>query len=71
MGDGQHVSNVYRRSVMVASGRFAMLDDGKSFSLMPWKPVLEQRLVGQSMTAMVRGGGVTWTFGRQREMGVG
>ncbi len=70
MGDGQRVSGVYRRSVMLASGLYAMLDDGKGFSLVPWKPVLEQRL-GQSMTAVVRGGSVSWSFGRQRGMGVG
>ncbi|MGQ0701165.1 DUF3363 domain-containing protein [Panacagrimonas sp.] len=69
VGDGQRVSGIYRRSVILASGRFAMLDDGKSFSLVPWQPVIEQRL-GQSMTAALRGGGVTWTFGRQRGMGV-
>lgn len=67
--EGQRVSSVYRRSVMLASGRFAMLDDQKGFSLAPWKPLLEQRL-GQSVTAVVRGGGVTWTFGRQRPMGI-
>ncbi len=54
---------------MLASGRYAMLDDGKGFSLVPWKPVLEQRL-GQSMTAAVRGGSVSWSFGRQRGMGI-
>jgi len=29
---------------MLASGRYAMLDDGMGFSLVPWKPVIEQRL---------------------------
>lgn len=27
-----------RRSVMLASGRYAMLDDGMGFSLVAWKP---------------------------------
>ncbi|WP_438616911.1 DUF3363 domain-containing protein [Parazoarcus communis] len=27
---------VYRRSVMLASGRYAMLDDGRGFSLVPY-----------------------------------
>ncbi|WP_442806765.1 DUF3363 domain-containing protein [Thauera sp. Sel9] len=35
---------IYRRSVMLASGRYAMLDDGMGFSLVLWKPVIEQRL---------------------------
>lgn len=55
----------YRRNVLLASGRFATLDDGRGFSLVPWKPVIEQRL-GQHMSAVVRGGVVTWEIGRQR-----
>jgi hypothetical protein len=55
----------YRRNVQLASGRFAMLDDGIGFSLVPWKPVIEQRL-GQTMTAVIRGNGASWKFGRQR-----
>jgi len=35
---------IYRRSVMLASGRYAMFDDGMGFSLVSWKPVVEQRL---------------------------
>ena len=65
MADGERVTGTYRRSVQLASGRFAMLDDGVSFSLVPWKPVIEQRL-GQTLTAVVRGSGVSWEFGRSR-----
>jgi hypothetical protein len=68
--DGVRVSGVYRRSVQLASGRFAMLDDGMGFSLVPWKPVIEPR-IGQTLAAMVRGAGVTWDVGRQRGLGVG
>jgi hypothetical protein len=49
---------------MLASERYAMLDDGKAFSLVPWKPVIERRL-GQQLAATVRGDGVTWNLGRQ------
>ncbi|NMY11190.1 relaxase/mobilization nuclease and DUF3363 domain-containing protein [Pseudomonas veronii] len=62
---GQPVVGIYRRSVMLASGRYAMLDDGMGFSLVPWKPVIEQ-LLERQITATVRGGGVTWEIGRQR-----
>ncbi|MBS0445581.1 MAG: DUF3363 domain-containing protein [Proteobacteria bacterium] len=47
-----------------------MLDDGLGFTLVPWKPVIEQRL-GQQMSAIARGGAVTWEFGRQRGLGIG
>ena len=65
VADGQRVTGIYRRSVMLASGRYAMLDDGMGFSLVPWKPVIEQRL-GQQLAATVHGGAVSWSFGRQR-----
>ena len=68
--DGQRVAGIYRRSVMLASGRYAMLDNGKGFSLVPWKPVIEQRL-GQQLAATVRGGGVSWEIGQQRGPTIG
>ena len=64
VSDGQHVAGIYRRSVMLASGRYAMLDDSIGFSLVPWKPVIEQRL-GQQLAATVRSGGASWEAGRQ------
>ncbi|MDX4956564.1 relaxase/mobilization nuclease domain-containing protein [Delftia acidovorans] len=67
VADGQRVRGVYRRSVMLASGRYAMLDDGMGFSLVPWKPMIEQRL-GQQLAAMVRGSGVLWDIGRQQSL---
>ncbi|MGF6975546.1 type IV secretory pathway VirD2 relaxase [Paraburkholderia sp. JPY465] len=65
VADGQRVAGIYRRSVTLASGRYAMLDDGMGFSLVPWKPVIGQRL-GQQLAATVRGNGVSWEVGRQR-----
>ena len=62
--DGWRVACIYRRSVMLASGRYAMLDDGMGFSLVPWKPVTEQQL-GKQIAATVRGGGVSWEIGRR------
>ncbi len=70
VADGERVTGTYRRNVQLASGRFAMLDDGMGFSLVPWKPVIEQRL-GQSIAAVVRGSSVSWELGRQRGPSVG
>ncbi|GEC17333.1 DUF3363 domain-containing protein [Nitrobacter winogradskyi] len=66
--EGERVSGVYRRSAMLASGRFVMLDDGMGFSLVPWRPVLEKHL-GQSVAGIARGNSVSWMFRRQRGMG--
>jgi hypothetical protein len=69
VADGEHVSGVYRRNVLLASGRFAMLDDGTGFSLVPWRPVLEKHL-GQAMAVVVKGNSASWTWARQRGVGL-
>jgi hypothetical protein len=47
--EGEHVSSVCRQRVTLSSGRFAMIDDGMGFQLVPWRPALEQSL-GQRVT---------------------
>ncbi|HEJ2267344.1 TPA: DUF3363 domain-containing protein [Pseudomonas aeruginosa] len=68
--DGERVAGIYRRSVMLVSGRYAMLEDGMGFSLMPWRPVIEPRL-GKQLAATMRSGGVSWEVGRSRGPSVG
>ncbi|GKV93322.1 relaxase/mobilization nuclease and DUF3363 domain-containing protein [Pectobacterium aroidearum] len=70
VADGQRVAGIYRRSVMLASGRYAMLDDGMGFSLVPWRPVIEQRL-GQQIAATVCGSGVSLDISRKRGPQIG
>lgn len=68
--EGEHVSGVYRQRVTLASGRFAMIDDGLGFQLVPWRPALEQHLGRQVGGVMMPGGRVDWTFGRDRGLGI-
>jgi hypothetical protein len=68
--EGVRISGVYRRSLQLASGRFAMLDDGIGFSLVPWKPVIEQKL-GQHISAVIHGSNISWQLGRQRGLAIG
>ena len=67
--DGERANGVYRNSVQLASGRFAMLDDGVGFSLVPWRSVVEQRL-GQQVSAVVREASATWQLGKQRGIAI-
>jgi hypothetical protein len=39
--EGERISGVYRQRITFASGRFAMIDDGLGFQLVPWRPALE------------------------------
>ncbi|HEV2099701.1 MAG TPA: DUF3363 domain-containing protein [Stellaceae bacterium] len=68
--EGEHVSGVYRQRVTLASGRFAMIDDGLGFQLVPWRPALEHQLGRQVGGVMMPDGGVDWNFGRQRDLGL-
>jgi hypothetical protein len=55
---------------MLASGRFAMIDNGLGFQLVPWSPSLERNL-GKHVSGIARGdSGVDWSFGRQRGLGL-
>lgn len=67
---GDTVAGTYRRRVLLASGRFAMIDDGLGFKLVPWTPSLERHL-GQHVSGVARAdGGVDWSFGRKRGLGL-
>ena len=62
---GARIDGVLRRSIDLTSGRFALVERSRDFSLVPWKPVLEPH-VGKSVSGIVRGDGVNWTIGRGR-----
>lgn len=65
-GAGDYVSGIYRERVTLSTGRFAMIDEGLGFQLVPWRPALDQHL-GQHITGtMTPGGSVDWALGRGR-----
>lgn len=63
---GEHITGLYRQRVTLSSGRFAMIDDGLGFQLVPWRPALERHLGSQVMGVMSPGGTVDWALGRTR-----
>jgi type IV secretory pathway VirD2 relaxase len=68
--DGEYVAGTYRQRFALASGRFAMIDDGLGFKLVPWTPSVEKH-IGQHISGVARaGGGVDWSFGRKRGLGL-
>jgi len=63
---GEAVAGTYRQRVALSSGRFAMIDNGLGFALVPWTPTLEPHL-GRHVAGVAReGGGIEWSFGRKR-----
>ena len=67
---GEYVAGSYRQRFTLASGRFAMIDDGLGFQLVPWTPSLEKQL-GRHVSGVAReDGGIDWSFGRKRGLGL-
>jgi hypothetical protein len=64
-GKGDRVDGVYRRAIDLASGKFAVIEKSREFTLVPWRPVLERHL-DQQVSGVMRGDGISWTIGRQR-----
>lgn len=68
--NGEHVSGIYRERVSLASGRFAMIDDGLGFQLVPWRPALDRHLGQHVAGTMAAGGSIDWSLGRGRGIGI-
>jgi type IV secretory pathway VirD2 relaxase len=62
--DGQTIRGRLVGSAQLASGRFAMIDDGLGFSLVPWRPVIEKE-IGREIIGTMRGRDVSWQLGRK------
>lgn len=67
---GEHMNGIYRERVTLASGRFAMIDDGLGFQLVPWRPALDRHLGRHVAGTMASGGGIDWALGRSRGIGI-
>ena len=65
MEPGERIEGIYRRRLDLASGRFAVIEKSREFTLVPWRPVLERNL-GKQVSGIARGDTISWTLGRQR-----
>ncbi|RWD79102.1 VirD2 family relaxase/mobilization nuclease [Mesorhizobium sp.] len=67
---GEFVAGTYRQRFALATGRFAMIDDGLGFQLVPWTPSLEKQLDRHVSGVARTDGGIDWSFGRKRGLGL-
>jgi hypothetical protein len=63
--EGERLTGIYRRSVDLPAGRFAVVERSKEFSLVPWREAMEARR-GLEISGVIKRGGITWDFGRSR-----
>jgi hypothetical protein len=69
-GIGDRVSGKLVGQAQLSSGRFAMIDNGLGFQLVPWNDALDKRLGQQISGIAMSGGGIDWTLGRSRGLGL-
>lgn len=63
--DGESVSGKFTGTVQLSSGKFAIVEQGHEFTLLPWRPVIDRQL-GREVTGLARDGSVSWQAGRGR-----
>jgi type IV secretory pathway VirD2 relaxase len=67
---GGQIEGIYRKRLNLASGRFAMIENGLGFQLVPWSTALEKRK-GLNVLGVARAsGGVDWKMGRKLDLGM-
>jgi hypothetical protein len=64
---GERISGIVRRRVNLNSGSFAVVENSREFTLVPWRPVLGRRLGHEISGVMRSSGSISWTFGRERQ----
>ncbi|MFZ8318583.1 DUF3363 domain-containing protein, partial [Staphylococcus aureus] len=67
--EGEMVQGVFKQTVQLSSGKFALVENAHEFTLVPWRPVIENRL-GREVMGVVQGGSVSWQLGRKLGLGL-
>lgn len=62
---GDRIQGTFRRSVELASGKYAVIDKSLEFTLVPWRPVLD-RHIGKVVSGVASAEGISWSISRQR-----
>ena len=68
--DGERFEGGYSRPVHLASGKFAIIEKSKEFTLVPWRRALEHQR-GKSISGVMRGATASFDFTKKRGVGIG
>jgi len=69
-GEGERVSGVFTGTTNLVSGKYAVIENAYEFTLVPWRPAMDERL-GRQISGVIRDAGVSWDFTRARGLGIG
>lgn len=65
LGTARTVEGIYQKSIERPSGKFAVIERAKNFTLVPWRPVMDRNL-GRSLSGRISAGGISWDVSKQR-----
>lgn len=66
--DGERVHGMFKQTLQLASGKYALIENALEFTLVPWRPIIERRR-GQEITGIMHGTSISWDIGRNRGIG--
>lgn len=55
----KRIEGIYREAIERPSGKYAVIERSRDFTLVPWRSVMEKRL-GKSLVGKVSAGGISW-----------
>jgi type IV secretory pathway VirD2 relaxase len=68
--DGERFEGTYRLPISLASGKYAVFENSKEFTLVPWRPSFED-MRGKEVIGKVNGSTIAWELaGRNRDLGI-
>ena len=59
------ISGVYREAIHRPSGKYAVIEKSKEFTLVPWRDTMDRNL-GKSISGVVKGQTISWTLTKAR-----
>ncbi len=62
------VQGIYAQAIERPSGKYAVIERARDFTLVPWREVMDRNL-GKSVSGLIRDGGISWTLTRGRGIG--
>jgi hypothetical protein len=68
--EGERIDGTFSRAVNLASGKYAVIQKSKEFTLVPWRLEMEQ-FRGKALSGTSSGQGINWDWNAGRNRGLG
>jgi len=59
------ISGTYREAIIRPSGKYAVIEKSKEFTLVPWRETMDRNL-GKSISGSMKGQTISWTLNKAR-----